>query len=134
MGCMCFNFDRCLSVDTHFLIRYLIYLILFILQRYHPHTFVCILNGISWEATLLVFFLQVLNLILLFWADKNLFRGTLLLPFLHLLRGHVGHPSRFGLGKGERQITPLYFLYSMLLFPFHRVLEYFQGTVIKRRR
>lgn len=93
---------------------------LFILLALHQYSYILwyiFWNGIRWEATLLVFFLHILSLILLLWAGKNLHMGTLLLPFLHLLRGCVGHLSTFDLEGGKRQIAQIYFLYFMMFFP-----------------
>lgn len=117
LGCMCFNFDMSFCrypLPLHSLSHLFILLVLHQLS----HTLWYIFwNGIRCEATVLVFFLHILSLTLLLWAGKNLHMGTLLFPFLHLLRGHVGPLSTFDVERGKRQITQIYFLYVMLFFP-----------------
>ena len=113
---MCFNFDKCLCIDTHFLLCYSIYLILLVLQLYHFHTFEYILK---WNQ--------------LGSYSTDVFPASLKSHFLIRQKPLHGHPSpsfsapsqmayraseQSWSRKGEKQITPFYFLCSMLLFPW----------------
>lgn len=123
MGCVCFNFDKCLFVDNPLPFHSLFHL--FILLVLRPLSYICwfwcvFWNGIRWEATLLVFFLHIFSLILLLWpARRNLHNGQLSLAFPVLSQRAGRVPEQIWSRKrGEANSTDLLLiLHAVLSFP-----------------